>query len=180
MYSSETVAAMEGAHEEMTHENGSTRNPNFRYIIAMPVLVMLLGGAFIIVGSMKAVNVARGTSESPWPTYAPTSLDYAKFADFLFDEVEESFLVPQSPQWLARRWMVEEDPLQLFSKNRNIDNGRILQRYSLAVVFFSMSQTQASNVDWMSIDECDSVHLDCDEFGMIRAMEIGKLCNSLY
>ena len=127
------------------------------------------------------VNAASITLEpTSSPTNSPTLYQDVAMTEFFMealgdDDVKAArILVTGTVQWKAKRWLVHDDPLALDPADNSVPRWRILQRYAIATTHFSFLGEDDLNLDWMSIDECESVHINCDDNGYIRALEIGE------
>ena len=89
----------------------------------------------------------------------------------------QSLSDPASPQYKAKEWMINVDPLQLIP-SETVTDQRILQRYVLAVFYFATGGPDFWNPNsWMAGDECSGqfwIGLSCDDNDEVRAMAFGK------
>jgi hypothetical protein len=114
------------------------------------------------------------------PSSAPSSEEDIAINLFLEEnlasgtEGKAAFLVPGTPQWKAKRWMTREDALSWNWTHQYNSTQKIVQRYVLAVIYFSMNKAEQIDVDWLLMDECHSVSISCDDDGFLRTLEIGK------
>jgi hypothetical protein len=115
------------------------------------------------------------------PSSAPSSEEDIAINLFLTEnlivraEEKAQFLVPGTPQWKAKRWMTREDTTLSWNKAHQYNSTqKIIQRYVLAVIYFSMSNGGHMDVDWLLTHECYSVSISCDDDGFIRSLEIGE------
>ena len=123
-------------------------------------------------------TITSGPSSSP--SNSPTIQQDLIMNDFLVealgidDDEEAGILVAGSAQWKAKRWLVQDDPIALDPSNDKVPGWRILQRYAIATLQFSLIDDSEFGLDWMNMDECESVHINCDDDGYVRTLEIGK------
>lgn len=115
------------------------------------------------------------------PSSAPSSEEDIAINLFLTEnlivraEEKSQFLVPGTPQWKAKRWMTREDTTLSWNKAHQYNSTqKIIQRYVLAVIYFSMSNGGHMDVDWLLTHECYSVSISCNADGLIRSLEIGE------
>jgi hypothetical protein len=95
------------------------------------------------------------------------------FKDRLRLAEDAPVFTPGTDQWNAKRWMAHNDPMSLDPTDEN-DVLKIIQRFALSTIFYSMSGKDPMNVDWMEMDECHSEHISCDGDEIVRALEIGE------
>jgi hypothetical protein len=187
--------------EDLASQPVQHRRNLYRYgpVVMVVALILLTAIILIAVGSSMGsgsressnpgathydVNAASITSEpTSSPTNSPTLYQDVAMTDFLMEalgdnDVEASrIIVAGTVQWKAKRWLVHDDPLALNPVDNSVPRWRILQRYAIAATHFSFLGEDDLNLDWMSMDECESVHINCDDDGYIRALVIGEyLC----
>jgi len=165
-------------------------------LILLTAIILIAVGSSMGSGSRESsnpgtiqddVNAASITSEpTSSPTNSPTLYQDVAMTDFLMEalgdnDVEASrIIVAGTVQWKAKRWLVHDDPLALNPVDNSVPRWRILQRYAIAATHFSFLGEDDLDLDWMSMDECESVHINCDDDGYIRALEIGEyLCPTI-
>lgn len=89
----------------------------------------------------------------------------------------ESLSDPSSPQYMAKLWMIEEDPLQL-TPSDTVSDERILQRYSLAVFYFATGGPESWDPNsWLQGEPCSGsfwIGLSCNDSDEVRAIAFGK------
>lgn len=83
-----------------------------------------------------------------------------------------------SPQQKARRWLLLEDELAIDPRDEKTSEAQVIQRYSLAVLYFSTGGpiTWEEN-NWLEGGECDGTYwsfIDCNENKEVHAMVFGK------
>ena len=130
------------------------------------------------------------------PTTAPTESKIVALRDFLvsvFPSLQESFVGVLSPQYLSLEWVSNNRDLDLFSDEK------IIQRFVLSTVYFSMDGDRWRNNAWWLTDEdecswhtsttsrppCDetgaivNLHLDLNDVSGTIPPELALLSNSL-
>lgn len=139
--------------------------------------LLAIGAISITLGSLQTKDFATSIATTSYPTvtpsHVPSSSNDAILADFLITfNISNEFTIPNSPQYYAKRFLTRDDPLFLHPTDDNHD--KILQRYALASLYFSLSQEGPSDIDWMEKDECDSIHIACNDDGYVRTIMIGE------
>lgn len=139
--------------------------------------LLAIGAISITLGSLQTKDFATSTAKTSYPTvtpsHVPSSSNDAILTDFLITfNISNEFTIPNSTQYRAKRWMTRDDPLLLSPTGDN--NDKILQRYALASLYFSLSQEGPSDIDWIEKDECDSIQIACNDDGYVRTIMIGE------
>lgn len=95
---------------------------------------------------------------------------------------ETDLTQPNSPQALARDWLLLQDPLQL--DPANVTRARVTQRYVLAVFYYATGGPSSWKQNhWLRGNECgDTVWdgLNCDERNQVRGVVLGKKDNQTF
>jgi len=163
-------------------------------VIIVALVMLVISTVLITVGVSQGNRNAGGNQEmyqdedtiatitsrpSSSPSDSPTIQQDLVMNNFLvgalgFDDRMSGILVAGSAQWKAKRWLVQDDPIGLDPSDDSVPEWRILQRYAIVTLQFSLIGNNEFNLDWMSMDECESVHINCDDDGFVRALEIGK------
>ena len=173
-----------------------------RFIIVIMGFVTLMGiVSFVIAatygndfGSVKRLQ--RGTdaqdeipSTSPslipsaLPSFIPSSSPTTMFHPYIHNALRNMTtqnknltVAKGSSSWDAKEWLLRYDPIMMqldTNQESDILEKRILQRYTLSVLYFAMNERNSLQVDWMDIQECDSIHISCNEDGFVRSLGLG-------
>lgn len=139
----------------------------FAFLCMCLIAVAIVVPVVLVVGEKKTMAPTIAPSEAPsmTPSVAPTSIRLDTIIEGLIPvSGEEAFMNRSSPQYLAADWVADLDPLML-----SIEDPKLVQRYILAVFYFSMNGDEwescgrndrvcAGNTDattWLSdSDEC--------------------------
>ena len=175
------------------------KNRRVRLYVVMACLLFLVIVIAAAVGAMSETDGAM-----PLPTFSPSSVrDSLGIQEYIADVVGEEVLRdPTTPQSMAMKWIINEDPAMLPSHAENL-----IQRYLLAYFYISttmytqwlscnqpkegedssciykklISTTPSETyeefewVRWLSIEhECAWAGVYCDEFMQTRAIELSK------
>lgn len=179
------------------------KNTNARFIVVLVGLVLLLGivsfaitttfqNEFAEVNKVQSDNDLEGTAEpsaisslspSTAPTAAPSLSPTFQLRPYL-----ESVLMNITTQNMsvsfqetssvskAIEWLVKYDPVVMnMSIDENGTTERIIQRFVFAVIYYAMNERNVFEVDWMRKNECDSIHVSCNNEGFARSLGIGEL-----
>lgn len=118
------------------------------------------------------------TKLSMSPSEAPSAIYQSDLTTLLEkslgEEIKTSFIVDSS-QWKARMWMVERDPIR--SKQFLEDDETawlMIQRYALLTIYFEFGGMQSNNIDWSTMNECQSRLILCDEKSRVLSLKLGK------
>lgn len=175
------------------------RNRRFRLysLLACTLIVVMIAG---VVGLLTTKSEASPVDESA-PVAAPTRVGSLGIEEQLELVVGAEVLNdPESAHFLAKEWIINDDPLQLTSTSDNL-----VQRYLLAVIYFKFHESgdwlscnarteddpddfclyqkligvfpvTYSSVTWYrwlsGIHECSWAGLFCDEFNQLRSIEL--------
>jgi hypothetical protein len=174
-----------------------------RFIIVIMGFVTLMGiASFVIattfqtdVGSVKSLQ--RGTDvqndeplttspsliPSVVPSFIPSLSPSTMFHPYVHDALQNMTtqnnnltVVEGSSSWDAKAWLLRHDPIMMqldTNQESAILEKRILQRFALSVLYFSMNESDLLQVDWMYIQECESIHISCNEDGFVRSLGLG-------
>ena len=139
----------------------------FAFLCMCLIAVAIVVPVVSVVSKKEPVAPTIPPAEAPsmTPSVAPTSIRLDAVVDRLIPvSGEEAFMNKSSPQYLAADWVADLDPLML-----SIEDPKLVQRYILAVLYFSMNGDEwescgrndrvcAGNTDattWLSdSDEC--------------------------
>jgi len=84
-----------------------------------------------------------------------------------------------SPQSRAFSWLMFDDTLWPNHPEDDLTTEQVLQRYALAVFYFSTGTSQLlQDRGWLGGDECDEgswIGISCDESGHVRTLALGML-----
>mmetsp|Transcript_5344 Transcript_5344/g.10192 ORF Transcript_5344/g.10192 Transcript_5344/m.10192 type:complete len:200 (+) Transcript_5344:2798-3397(+) len=179
--------------EEVDNEKQLKRNKMISFLLLVASIMLVVAIVLISVRASRVPNRRNdlnsvGQKQSNTPTSPPSvipSVTPSYEADiainfFLQENIvpgtEEKvlFLVPGTPQWKAKRWMTREDTLSWNEAHQFKSTKKLIQRYVLAVIYFSISKGGNIDVDWLHMDECNSVSVSCDDDGFLRTLEISK------
>jgi len=175
------------------------RNQLISFILLVAAAMLLVAAVLISIGFSNVGgqknnmnDVEQRSTDAPIfstyipssvPSYAPSTFEDAAITLFLeeyFRGVELTsarapFLVQGTPQWNAKRWMSRAGSVSWNMTDKYTSSQRIIQKYVLAVIYFSMSKGGPMEVDWLMFpDECLSVYVNCNDDGFIRTLEISK------
>jgi len=106
------------------------------------------------------------------PTTGDREFRYQTVADALIDSgiSDQDDLFPPdgqpTSQTLAMDWLLDEDPLDLLGPNANTPERRVIQRYTLVVLWYNTIGNRWVRVEnWLTgAHECDWFGLNCVEF----------------
>lgn len=179
--------------EEVDIEKQLKRNKIISFLILVASIMLVVAIVLISVRASRVQNrrndlngVSQKQSNTPTstpsviPSVAPSYEADSAINLFLHENIaidtEEKalFLVPGTPQWKAKRWITREDTLSWNEEHQFKSAQKLIQRYVLAVIYFSMSKGGNIDVDWLRMDECSSVSISCDDKGFLRTLEISK------
>lgn len=152
------------------------------------ILIGLVAVSVLLIGAVIAVAVVvfggGGNSDNNAP---PKQLDARQqvLSDVAYTASNKDLIEnPSKPQYHAHNWLVFEDTLWL-QPSSPIPRERVVQRYALAVFYFSTGGPVSWGVhNWMTgLSECGTTEwtgLDCDDQEQVRAIAFGKLFKGLY
>ena len=143
--------------------------------IVVPVVTVVGGNDNTVVVDMPP-SIAPSEPPSAMPSAAPTSNLFSDFLDYLrtlptsSEELGEN---RSAPQYLAAKWLVDEDTYWRDS-GLTLEDPKIIQRYALATLYFSSggnnwklcgkNSPSCGDTIWLTAsDECDWFSLGCDE-----------------
>lgn len=140
--------------------------------------LIVLGGIgvllIVIVVVISVTVTGRDTNEEAAQT---TARDQALTDIMSTVSSSQALSDPSSPQYMAKEWMINDDPLQL-TPSETVTDQRIVQRYALAVFYFATGGPESWNPNsWMAGNECSGqfwIGLSCDDNDEVRAMAFGK------
>ena len=121
-------------------ENQIERRKYTKYLIIAFLCMVLIAVAIVVPVVLmlgKTVPVAPSAAPSAVPSMAPSSAPTSVRLDAIVDNLtsvssENDLQNKSSPQYQAAQWVADEDPLKVA-----IGNPRLVQRYILAVFYFS-------------------------------------------
>ena len=146
-------------------------------------LIITAGVGVILIVIVIAVSVSVSGNNNNQEAAAPAPERDQELVEIMSTiSTSQSLSDPNSPQYMAKQWMIEEDPLQL-TPSDFVSDGRILQRYALAVFYFSTGGPESWDPNsWLQGEECISqywIGLSCNDNDEVRAMAFGKSTLSL-
>lgn len=140
--------------------------------------MIILGGiGFLLIVIVVVISVTVSGRDTNEQTAAVPARDQELTDIMLTITSSEDLFNPESPQYEAKEWMINEDPLVL-TPSETVSDERILQRYALAVFYFATDGPESWNPNsWMAGNECSGqfwIGLSCDDYDEVRAMAFGK------
>jgi hypothetical protein len=161
---------------QLTYEDGSKARNRRRMLHAGGLCLLLIG--LITFLSVYITGRDHSPSSSPVLPESTGSLltDRQQAIQDILVRVTEPRVLEDAttPQYLARQWLFFGG-----SDEIKIEEGRIIQRFALGVVYFATggqeSWTDADN--WLQGNECDGdfwYGLNCNPQGQVRAILFGK------
>jgi hypothetical protein len=152
-----------------------------RYILLTLTLMSLLAGIMVVSVFELNKKGSHGKTSKIGTANTTTSVALSKRQqqlDIIIQNVSNVTTLAQlnSPQALARNWLLFDDQLQL--DPINVTKDRVIQRYSLAVFYFATggpSNWKANH--WLRHDECGETiwnGLNCNEKQQARGIVLGK------
>jgi hypothetical protein len=136
----------------------------------------------IIVGVILGVTIPLTTNtnkDSPSPTVAPTatactSLDCLLAEILLQNEVSdaEALQDESSPQFLALRWLANNDPVVLYLDT--IPPVILVERYALAVLYFATGTAESGFKIFRGSSVCEWKGVSCNQDDLVIALLLGK------
>lgn len=128
----------------------------------------------VIVVTISVTVTGRDTNTETTPV---PERDQALMNIFSTVSTSESLSDPNSPQYQAAKWMIDDDPLVL-TPSIITTNERVIQRYALAVFYFATGGPESWNPNsWMLGNECSGqfwIGLSCNDNDEVRSMAFGK------
>lgn len=135
----------------------------------------------LFIASTPSPTVPSTPEPTPEPTPAPTIgpeaqviVDFVNSVTFADEEITYPFqLGTATPEQLALRWLIDEDPLELNVDNE-ADQKRIIQRYALLTFWYSTNgQAWSENDKWLETeDECTWFGITCNQNSVV--IQIGS------
>ncbi|CAB9507786.1 Leucine Rich Repeat [Seminavis robusta] len=123
-------------------------------IIALVAIILVLVAILVPAADESTEAQAASTvMESSYPTQSPTSVADSVLSIFPDESSFQILEDPDSPQAMAFEWLLEE-----IDSLKSLLDGRIIQRFALATLFYSTNgENWAMNANWLnhSIHECD-------------------------
>lgn len=118
-------------------------------------------------------KISETPSEAPSTIYEQ-ELNVA-FKKYFGDEGNVAFEVNTS-QWKARLWMVEKDDPSMLTSILEQENKTwiMIQRYALLTIFFEFGGFISKKIDWLTMPECQSKLILCDNNGRVVSLELGE------
>lgn len=140
------------------------------------VITAGVGAIFVVIVVVISVTVSGRNTNQEAATVAPRR-DQELVNIMSTISSSQSLSDQTSPQYMAKQWMIEEDPLQL-TPSDFVSDGRILQRYALAVFFFATGGPESWDPNsWLQGEECAGqywIGLSCNDNDEVRAMAFGE------
>jgi hypothetical protein len=157
-------------------------------------LYVLSGVSVLLIAAIIAVSVLVFGKKDPeatiQPTVAPTASPTLQPV-MTREQVLDDFITKvtgkvelqdeESPQSLARKWLVEDDDLWSSLEKVPSDYERVIQRYALAVFYYATNGHIAwglsDDTSWLDGDECSGdfwFGLDCNAQDQVRTIAFGK------
>jgi hypothetical protein len=165
------VPVTEGPLEQVTAPDSKLPfwQRNKKYII-LGVIGMLIVVIAVVVSVV--VTGDDGSDGSPSREEALTDIMSTVSTD-------ESLSTEGTPQFKANEWLIKVDSLKL-TPSETVTDERVLQRYSLAVLYYATGGPDSWNPNsWLTGDECSGQYwtgISCDDDRRVRAMAFGKNC----
>lgn len=158
----------------------SDRHTKYFWVALGLVLVILIIIVSVVLGTRKGKGASsEGVGDVPETADDSQVLTSREQSlQNIFATISDGSLnVVDSPQYKAKSWMFREDGL-LLTPSATVSNERILQRYALAVFYFSTNGpgTWLDN-NWLQGDECSNMFWDgisCNDDDQVRAIAFGK------
>eukprot|EP00544_Gedaniella_sp_CCMP2646_P011764 CAMPEP_0202482554 /NCGR_PEP_ID=MMETSP1361-20130828/1956_1 /ASSEMBLY_ACC=CAM_ASM_000849 /TAXON_ID=210615 /ORGANISM="Staurosira complex sp., Strain CCMP2646" /LENGTH=564 /DNA_ID=CAMNT_0049110493 /DNA_START=48 /DNA_END=1740 /DNA_ORIENTATION=- len=136
------------------------------------VITTGVGTIFVVIVVVISVTVSGRNTNQEAATVAPRR-DQELVNIMSTISSSQSLSDPTSPQYMAKQWLIEEDPLQL-TPSDFVSEGRILQRYALAVFYFATGGPESWDPNsWLQGQECAGqywIGLSCNDNDEVRAM----------
>lgn len=144
--------------------------------VALAITTLIVVGAVITVGVVvfgKKSNGGGGASNGQILTNRQQLL-----SDIISTiSSSQTLAEPESPQSMARTWLLFEDALWL-NPESGTPRRKVIQRYSLAVFYYSTNGPSSwGNSNWLIGDECEGDNwdgLNCNDNGEVRTLALGK------
>jgi hypothetical protein len=143
--------------------------------IVVPVVILVGGDKETVVVELPP-SIAPSEAPSAMPSSAPTSNLFREFLDYLRllpTSPENLGADPSAPQYMAAKWLVDEDTY-MDSTGLTIQDPKTMQRYALATLYFATggnnwklcgrnSPSCGDNIWLTATDECEWFSLVCEE-----------------
>ena len=151
-------------------------------VVALAV-VAAVGIFFIVDSSQTQSSEPSGVGMDPPPESDipkpsdeanQTPLDEAEI-DILLERISgDSLMDKSSPQSMARKWLLDEDPAQV--SIRVDGEERVIQRYALSVLHFALEGGNWTTGDFLTgASECDWTGVTCNDAGMDEILDLSGL-----
>jgi len=144
----------------------------FCCLVPLLLIAATVAVAVVVFGDKGSSNGLKG-DPSPVLTqrqqFINNTVIAVSDADILADK--------NSPQSRALNWLMFDDALWLNHPEDDVTTEQVLQRYALAVFYFSTGASQMlQDRGWLGGDECDEgswIGIGCDESGHVRTLALG-------
>eukprot|EP00980_Cylindrotheca_fusiformis_P017777 scaffold5605_cov128-Cylindrotheca_fusiformis.AAC.18 len=136
-------------------------------------IIVGCAGLIVVIAIVAAIAVSAGDAQQPptpismapsnssAPTSAPLGPRMFAMSEILLPGVDLSSMDPSTPQYKALQWIANRDPLEL----EVVLNAELIERYSLAVFFFSTSGRDSWRLKsrWLtSAHQCNWYRVGCN------------------
>ncbi len=134
------------------------------FYLSLSVLILIATATYV---GLKMTTGNGKSPSSPSITWAPTSAPVAPTRE---QQVQELVLTAtsdqvlsnkKSPQYRAYQWILNDDPRHVSG-----DDPDLLQRYILAILYFSTNNTTRAATTWINAHEWMSLQHECNWFGI--------------
>jgi Leucine-rich repeat (LRR) protein len=166
------TSTMSGTHQNYGFKFMGTRMKVFLVILILSVIGLIVG---VVVGFTLKSSSGIAAAPTSSPTQVLSNVEFfttVRLPEILSASSKDALSNPNSPQAKAMRW-IESIPL-----HEDLSEGRLIQRFALACIYFSTGgENWSENDSWLSdADECSwfstSDHTICSEEGFYIHLEL--------
>jgi hypothetical protein len=149
--------------------------PKRRYVLSLALVSVVLIAAIIAVSILVFGNHTQTINSTAATSSREQALDAVLTT---ITDAKALFSNASSPQFRARNWLLYDDKY-VPSANGSVSDDQVIQRYVLALFYFSTSGLSAwSNNTWMNGNECEPNNewtgIACTLDGKVRTIAFGE------
>lgn len=150
--------------------DGKKKSPVW-FWATIAIVSLLLIGALASFAYLVFFGEGFGFGKGPVLTKRQQQLDGIVKSISTANALEDT----SSPQARARQWLLFDDKLWLNPED-GMPDSRVIQRYSLAVLYYSLGGTEWGQNNWLEGEECDAgwVGVFCNNEREVKTVALGK------
>ncbi len=144
-------------------------------LVPLLLVAATVAVAVVVLGGKGNSNDSKGNNDNS----SPVLTQRQQFINNTVIAVSDAAILADtySLQSRAFNWLMFDDALWLNQPEDAVTTEQVLQRYALAVFYFSTGASQIlQDRGWLGGDECDEgswIGVSCDESGHVRTLALG-------